>query len=1142
VKNTRARLIVLCLVLLLGSVVIYSPPTKAQGRPRVPIRVGVSARHDTSPALRDIPPAPYVGKRERHMNPNPKIRHVHADEPDPVIQDTPLAAPEQTMPAPILNFAGIPFPGVTCNCAPPDTVGEIGATQYVQLVNEGLQVFDKATGASALGPIGIATVWTGFGGVCEYWGSGDPIVVYDQIANRWLISQFAGFSVPTDECIAVSTASDATGTWYRYDFTLGSDFFDYPKIAVWPDAYYMAMNVFNAAGTAYLGPQPFAFDRAAMLAGTTATYVTPGITGGDTEETYLPADLDGSTLPAAGAPATFVEFPGGGNYKLWHFHADFVTPANTTFTLFASPAAAPFTSLCPTTRACVPQSGVTASDYLDALGDRLMFRLAYRRFADHESVVGNFTVSANGVAGVRWFELRNVTAGPVTVYQESTYQPDTTWRWMGSLAMDWQGNLALGYSASSASINPEVRYAGRLVTDPPNTLPQAEVTLFAGTGSQTGTGNRWGDYSGLTIDPADDCTFWYTNEYYVSTGTFNWSTRIGNFRFPSCPGDGPLPAANGSSLVSESFPPANNVIDPGERVTVILTVMNYGMAPTSNLVGTLQNTGGVTLASGAQTFGAIAPGASVTRSFSFTAGGTCGGSLMATVSLQDGSTSYSPAVYAFPLGAWTTITPFSEMFDGVTAPALPAGWATTATGGESPWVTSTTSAYSAPNAAFAPDPATAGEADLVTPAIAVPATGALLTFRNYYATESHYDGMVLEISIDGGAFADITAGGNDFITGGYNDTISIYFTNPLAGRPAWSGDSGGYVTSKINLPAAASGHSAQLKWRMGTDEILSSTGVRIDSVTLTAIAAVCGAPSVPGDFTGNGQSDILWRHGTHGDLWLWPIAGGAKVSESYVRTVADTNWEIRGLGDQNGDGTADILWRNKTTGMIYFWSMNGAAPQSETYIATVATAYDIVGTGDFNADGKSDILWRNAAAGDLWIWLMNGATRVSEVYVDTVDPGYLIKGVRDLDGDQMADIVWHGAAGDVWVWLMNGTARSSQTYAGTVPDTHYQIQQVADFDGNGKADILWWNSVQGDVWIWPMNGAVVVSQSYVGTVPDTNYRIVGAGDYDGDRKADILWRNVSVGDVWIWLMNGTTRLSEHYVGTVPDTGYQIVSR
>src|SRR2546430_16391182 len=237
-----------------------------------------------------------------------------------------------------------------------------------------------------------------------------------------------------------------------------------------------------------------------MLSGQPATFVSPVGTSGGSVDAFLPADLDGSTLPPTGAPNTFVGFPGQAtnpNYTTYHFHVDFVTPANSTFTTFASPAAAGFTALCPSTRACVPENGVTSSNYLDGIGDRLMFRLAYRNFGDHESVVGNYTVSSGGVAGIRWFELRNVTAGPVSVLQQGTYQPDTTNRWMGSAAMDQQGNIALGYSASSSSINPQIRYAGRLGSDPVNTLPQAEVTLFAGTGSQTGTNGRWGDYSDM---------------------------------------------------------------------------------------------------------------------------------------------------------------------------------------------------------------------------------------------------------------------------------------------------------------------------------------------------------------------------------------------------------------------------------------------------------------------------------------------------------------------------------------------------------------------------------------------------------------------------------------------------------------------
>ena len=499
-----------------------------------------ASRSDLSRPLREQPMIwPPIGA-DREANPNPKLLLEHQDGPDPVIQSKFWQRVLNTpaIPSPVLSWNGIIYPGVGCNCAPPDPDGEVGKTQYVQMVNEGLQVFDKLSGASVFGPAAISSVWSGFGGACQSGGNGDPIVVYDQLADRWIISQFAtpsGASVPQDECIAVSQTGDATGAWYRYDFHLTSDFLDYPKLGVWPDGYYMSGNVFNTQGTAFLGPQAFVFDRVKMLAGDpSATSQTTGITGGSGEAPFLPSDLDGIIPPAAGDPNHFVSFPEGSPliYKVRAYHVDFTNPANSTFALETSVSAASFTSLCATTRNCVPQSGT--STRLDAIGDRLMFRNAYRRFGDgHESMFNNYTVSANSVAGVRWFELRRTQPGNWVKAQESTYQPDTTWRWMGSIASDNQGNVALGFSASSSSISPQIRYAGRLLTDPVNTL-SGEQHLFDGTGSQSATSNRWGDYSDLTVDPIDDCTFYYTNEYYQTTTSFTWRTRIGYFKFAEC--------------------------------------------------------------------------------------------------------------------------------------------------------------------------------------------------------------------------------------------------------------------------------------------------------------------------------------------------------------------------------------------------------------------------------------------------------------------------------------------------------------------------------------------------------------------------------------------------------------------------------
>ena len=522
---------------LAGSAPRFHAPARPVAIPRaahVPagsmrISVGHSYKNDSTAALRRMPAIPAGSRGESEVSPNPSPVSRHADAADTVVQSRPA---KPNMPSPGLSFDGIGFPGVACNCAPPDPNGEVGATQYVQLVNQGLQVFNKTTGASVLAPVDIATLWSGFGGLCETQGQGDPVVLYDQLADRWIITQFAGVPTPTDECIAVSQSGDATGAYFRYGYHLGANFYDYPHLGVWPDAYYMSDIVFNPSGTSYLGPQAFAFNRAAMLAGSPGTFVSTGLLGSSADP-ILPADLDGSIQPPAGAPNPFIELGTNSNWPLYRFHVDFGNPGASQFTFAGSLAPAGYSQLCPLGRSCVPQAGTV--DRLDGIGDRPMFRSAYRRFQDgHEALVGNFTVSSGGVAGIRWWEIKNVTSGTPAFAQQSTYQPDSTWRWMGSAAMDAAGDLALGFSASSAAINPQIRYAGRLSSDPPNQLAQGEATLFAGTGSQTSTSNRWGDYSDISVDPSDQCTFWYTQEYYAATTSFGWHTRIGNFRFPNC--------------------------------------------------------------------------------------------------------------------------------------------------------------------------------------------------------------------------------------------------------------------------------------------------------------------------------------------------------------------------------------------------------------------------------------------------------------------------------------------------------------------------------------------------------------------------------------------------------------------------------
>jgi Abnormal spindle-like microcephaly-assoc'd, ASPM-SPD-2-Hydin len=443
--------------------------------------------------------------------------------------------------------------------APPDPNGTVGATQYVQWVNTEFAVFDKATGALVAGPTEGNALWAGFGGNCETDNDGDPIVQYDKMAGRWVFSQFSVTTLPYMQCVAVSTSSDATGTYNRYAFSFGNDDPDYPKLGVWPDAYYMSFNLFQD-GITFLGADACALDRSAMLAGNTAKIIC--FAQPSTVASLLPSDMDGTIKPSAGEPGFFMNF-GKNAIQLWKFHVDFGTPSKSTFTGPTVLSVASFAPRCFST--CVKQPGTT--QMLDALGDRPMYRLAYRKFSDGtESLVFNHSITT----GVRWYEVRSPNGTP-TVFQQGTFSPDSTTRWMGSIAMDQSGDMALGYSVSSSSVYPSIYFTGRVASDPPGTM-EGEQLMVKGTGAQTGGLDRWGDYSAMSVDPVDDCTFWYTQEYIESNGNFNWNTRIANLVFPNCgPPSGATAVLSPAKL---SFP--NTLI--GQTSMLKVTLTNNGTA------------------------------------------------------------------------------------------------------------------------------------------------------------------------------------------------------------------------------------------------------------------------------------------------------------------------------------------------------------------------------------------------------------------------------------------------------------------------------------------------------------------------------------------------------------------------------------
>ncbi len=508
--------------------------------------VRTAVHSDTSPPLRSMRPL-VGGMYKIQDNDNPAIAKpgVKSNGIDQVIQRAlgPLA-----MPTPIVNVDGQYNEN---GPLPPDTNGDVGRNNYVQIVNSMFAVYDKS-GNLLYGPVNINTLWQGFGGVCESHNDGDPIALYDAMADRWLLSQFTS-SAPYMQCIALSTSGDPTGSYYRYGFldhNSGNTLGDYPKFGIWPDGYYMSTNEFGGSG----GGGNYAYDRVAMLQG------NPGATqiyfhGSD--QGLLPTDLDSAgMLPPAGSPNYFLEWYSTSQLHEFKFHADFANPANSTYTGPFAITVAAFSYPAPS----VPEPDT--STLLDNLSDRLMYRLAYRNFGAYELLVVNHTVNAGGVDGVRWYELRDPNnAAGASVYQQGTYAPgDGLYRWMGSIAQDRAGDIAVGFSFGNATTYPGIAYAGRVPGDPLGTLGQGETTLFAGTGSEDfPAAHRWGDYSAMQIDPADDCTFWYTQMYWRTTGERNWRTRIGSFKFPGCAASGtPTPVATATGPV----PTATNTPGP----------------------------------------------------------------------------------------------------------------------------------------------------------------------------------------------------------------------------------------------------------------------------------------------------------------------------------------------------------------------------------------------------------------------------------------------------------------------------------------------------------------------------------------------------------------------------------------------------
>jgi len=1133
------------------------------------------------------------------------------------------------MPRPLLSFEGIMnrTNGETFGFyyLPSDTNGDVGQNHYVQTVNALMRIYDKS-GNAVTPPFKMSNIFAPLNTQCAESDDGSPIVLYDTLADRWLLSQYCTDFPPFRQMVAISQTGDPTGAYFLYEFVMPNfKLNDFSKFGVWTDGYYMSDEQF--IGSDFTGMGIFAFDRQKMLIGdASASYIYFDLAIPPTANrlgNLLPADLDGLNAPPPNAPNIFAGYSATeygapqDAIRLFEFRADFQNPANSTFTERAdSPlAVAAFDPTSLEGRADITQPA--PGDLLDAQSDRLNYRVAYRNFGTHESLVLNQTVRTTPTssiyrAGVRVYELRRAN-NVFTVREQATIGDQEHSRWVASAAQDNQGNIGVGYSKSNEFFKPSIMYSGKLASEPQGEF-RTEEFLQEGKGVQTAFGFRWGDYTGMTVDPVDDCTFWMTNQYYSAESQaespFSWLTRIGSFKFAECTAaprstitgnvtnsatNQPIPNAiittsaysrlttsNGSygnlfvlpntytvtasakgfrsqtvtvtvsngqtltqnfalepvavlentavQITAESCAP-NNAIDPGETVTINISLRNTGARNTQNLTATLQAVGGVTNPSASQNYGVLnVNGASVTRSFTFTASPNlaCGGNIVLTFALSDGAENLGNLSINLSTGAKRIA--LQENFDSVTAPALPNGWTTSVTGGQQPWMTKTTRVQSAPNAAFSPAPIQVGVNELVSPVFAVTSANAEISFRNWYELETTflrnrlYDGAVLEIKIGANDWQDIEAAGGAFQQGGYDGVLESIFQNPLGGRRAWSGKSGvnatpEFITSKAKLPASAAGQNVQFRWRVATDNGTFREGLYFDDLLVTdgSVCACSVAPSqnAPFDFDGDGKTDVS----------VFRPSNNADESDFFVRkssnneTVA-TAWGDIGdkpvNADFDGDNKADTAVFRPSNGTWYILQSEDSTLKASVF----GLSTDKPVPADFDGDNKADIAVFRPSNG-VW-YRMNSSN--NQFAATAFGQNGDIPVQSDFDGDSKSDTAVFRPSNGVWYVLKSANNEFSAAAFGANGDKPV----AGDFDGDGKADFTVFRPSDGNWYLLrSQQGFTAVN---FGVSSDKPLQ----ADFDGDGKLDIAVFRPS-NNSWFSLKSSDNSFASQTFGTNGDT-------
>jgi hypothetical protein len=1112
----RTRSIVGC-GFVVGLILLVShsrPELRAQDAPQalVPIVRQAVAFGESEP-VRDIAAreaaaaaaAPQVPAKSVYTVPNRVLpNRLNQDYTFPAIPDGALSrapVPLGGMPGPSLTFEGlggndngVAFGGFVM---PPDTVGDVGPLHYVQQTNLLVRIWNKA-GAPLVAPFKLSSLFASVGGPCATIDNGDPITLYDPLADRWLLSQFCFPNIgvggnplpPYHQMIAISKTGDPTGAYWVYDFLCpGNKMNDYPHFGVWPEAYYMTVNQFTN-GQSFSGTGAYGFDRQKLLAGDpSATYIYFDVAGiGGT----LPSDLDGVTPPPLGAQNyvamwTADEFGGADAMQLFRFSANFANPAASTFVFYTTIPVAAFDPRSPATFAVIEQPApATASHYLDVIGDRLMHRMQYRNFGAYETLVVTHTVNVSGVppttpanhqAGVRTYEFRRaLPGGSFVVNEQNTFAPDATNRWMGSAAMDRSGNIAVGYSASSTSVFPAARWAGRLATDPAGSMAQGEATMFAGDGVQLATNSRWGDYSSLNVDPADDCRFWYTTEYHdaadqaTSPAGFRWNTRIGTFIFPSC-----VPQAPGTFTG-----------------TVVNSVTGGAVGGARIFVDGAPY--GATTAAGAFTIKA-APGMHTIRATlpNFTAdtkvGTVAAGGTTALGAFRISSTQTGFANYAAVPGSLGAVP------DG-TSPT-PGSWG--APRDVQFNVTGITRKVARVEVSFTMGPLHPWAGDLEVTLISPAGVRSHLIFSRtgfYDPTNSPFgDGS----DVAGPYTFTDAATANWWITAAAtNDAASI----PAGSyRTSAAGPSGAVTSMNLTftgLPASQANGTWTLRFRDGATPDTGSV-----SAASLAITQLRKTPIL--DFDADIKGDFALVRNLAG-AYIWFIQNGAGFSAisfgasglAPIPAGGGGTPDILTPGDYDGDFRTDVgVWRPAAVAAFY-WLRSSDGGVAGLGFGTAGDNPTVI--GDYDGDSISDHAVVRNQAGTLWWYMMRSTLGFTGVPFgaagDFVAPG-------DWDGDGIADQAVRRPGGGINTYFINGSMTGFSAFPwGSSGDSAVND----DYDGDGKTDAAVVRN-QGGLLFWYIRRSSDLGLSAY-QFGSASTDLTAAADYDGDGKTDVgIWRS-----------------------------------